>query len=472
MASKSKKIVALILTAMMATAALAGCGGGKKEPSKSGGTTSGASTASQASGSDDDDDEGEIIDITKEETLSVIKEEMKKEAVDGTVSLKVWCASTDLAFEKTIAEEFAQKFSGNGLTVKVDVRGTIGEDAAGGKIIESPEDGADVFNFADDQLSSLVEADDIAAVSGYLKKTVKSGNTTDSVAICTVDDEMYAYPKTSDNGYFMYYDKRVFKDDEVGNLDEMIAKAKAANKKVFIDLGNAWYNTGFFFAAGCKVEYKGGVQTAEFGNENGLKAAKAMCQIAESEGSGYEGTPGTMGDNAYVKQGFETGELAAAVIGTWEGPDIKKAIGEQNVGAAKLPTVLMDGKQEQLHSFGGYKLVGVNKYSKSQFSAHMLAYYLTNTESQLKRYGTRGLIPTNQKAIDGEIDGKKVKDDPALKAITDQQPYAHPQGASVSGKYWASNVGGFGGEIVTNKGKMDDATLNSKLKALEAQMKD
>ena len=470
MASKSKKIVALILTAMMATAALAGCGGGSKEPSKSS-TVSGASTASQSSGSDDDD-EGEIIDITNAETFSVIKEEMKKEAVNGKISLKVWCASTDLAFEKTIAKEFAEKFSGDGITVEVDVRGTIGEDAAGGKIIESPEDGADVFNFADDQLSSLVEADDIAAVSGFLKKTVKGANTNDSVAICTVDDEMYAYPKTSDNGYFMYYDKRVFKDDEVGNLDEMIAKAKAQGKKVFIDLGNAWYNTGFFFAAGCKVEYKGGVQTAEFGNENGLKAAKAMCHIAESEGSGYEGTPGTMGDNAYVKQGFETGELAAAVIGTWEGPDIKKAIGEQNVGAAKLPTVLMDGKQEQLHSFGGYKLVGVNKYSKSQFSAHMLAYYLTMRDSQLKRYDVRGLIPTNEEAIKGEINGKKVSDDPALKAITDQQPYAHPQGTSVSGKYWASNVGGFGGEIVTNKGNMDDATINTKLKALEAQMKD
>ena len=37
----------------------------------------------------------------------------------------------------------------------------------------------------------------------------------------------------------------------------------------------------------------------------------------------------------------------------------------------------------------------------------MLAFYLTNTDSQLKRYGTRGLIPTNQKAIEGEINGKK-----------------------------------------------------------------
>ena len=128
----------------------------------------------------------------------------------------------------------------------------------------------------------------------------------------------------------------------------------------------------------------------------------------------------------------------------------------------------MSNEQKQLDSFGGYKLVGVNKYSKAQFSSHVLALYLTSADSQLQRYKTRGLIPTNTEALEDN----EIKNDPALKAINDQKPYAHPQGSSVGGKYWAANVAGFGGEIVTKKGNMDDATLRSKLEAITKQMAD
>lgn len=523
MTGSSKKIAALILTAMMAAAAFTGCGGSTDETSVNNKTASGASTPdivisssteskssakskssaestsstestsgtesksstestsgtestssaeSTVSTDNQSDYNDTIIDINDAETVEFIKNEMKKEAVDGKISLKLWCAGSDLEFEKRLANEFAAKFSGDGINIKVDLKGAIGEDAAGGKIIESPESAADVFNFADDQLSLLVNADAVAAVPDFFKKTVNSTNTEDSIAVCTVDNKIYAYPKTSDNGFFMYYDKRIFSEDEVGNMDEMIAKAKDSGKNVFMDLGNAWYNSGFFFAAGCKIEYKDGVQTAEFGNENGLKAAKAMCHIAENQGNGFAGAPGTLGDNAFVQQGFESGELAAAVIGAWEGPAIANAIGAENVGAVKLPTVLMDDEQVQLHSFGGYKLVGVNKYSKAQFSANVLAYYLTMSDSQLKRYTSIGCIPTNNDAINGELNGMKVSDDPAFKAIEAQQPYSHPMSSSVGSKYWASGVGILGGEIVTSKGMIDDDSLNIKLRAIEGEVKE
>jgi len=462
MASKSKKAVALLLTAMMAVAAMAGCG-----DSSAPATTVTSNASTQAS-----TEELSNIDLDDNEVLATIKAQMKKEADEqkgdkkGKISLKVWCASTDLAFEQSLAKEFEEKFADSGYEIKIRVSGAIGEDSAGSKIIEGPEDGADVFNFADDQLSSLVEAGDIAPVAKYFLGNVKSENTDDSIAICTVNDEVYAYPKTSDNGYFLYYDKKFFDEADVADFDTMIEKAGKSGKAVFFDMGNGWYNTGFFFTAGCTVSYKDGKQTATYNSDEGLSAAKAMCHIAENTGNGFEGTPGTMGDNAYVKQGFEDGSLVAAVIGTWVGPDIKAAIGEENVGAAKLPTVLMDGEQKQLDSFGGYKLIGVNKFSTYSFSSQVLAYYLGCPDSQLKRYQTRGLIATSTEALEND----KLKADPALLAIEAQKPYAHAQGQSVSGKYWASNIGGFGGEIVTQKGKLTDDQLKTKLKQIEDQM--
>ena len=263
----------------------------------------------------------------------------------------------------------------------------------------------------------------------------------------------------------MYYDKTIFSDDDVKDMDTMIAKAQAAGKSVFFNLGDAWYNTGFFFTAGCTIKYENGKQTATFGTPEGLSAAKAMSHIAENVDKGFIGTPGTMGNNAFVSQGFAEGKLAAAVIGTWMGPDIKKSLGKDNVGAAKLPTVLMDGEQKQLDAFGGYKLVGVNVNSKCSFSAQTLAYYLTCEASQVKRYEKRGLIPTNTKAAASD----EIKSDPAFKAIADQKEggHSHAQGQSVGAKYWGAGVDSVGSKIVTSKGTLPDSKLEELLKGAQ-----
>ncbi len=483
MVSKSKRAAALVLTAVLAAASLAGCGGTTTVTSggtqTSGGTTSSASTESNAgSGA------GDAVDIDSEETIKTIKDAMAKEAeaTGGKISMKLWCSGDDLKFEKKLIEEFKEKYKDDRFEIKIQASGAIGEDAAGGKIVESPQDGADVFNFADDQLSTLVEAKAIAKVANLFQNNVVKNNSEDAVTVCKINDTAYAFPKTSDNGYFMYYDKRVFKDEKsVENMDDMIKTANEAGKSVYLNLSNGWYNTGFFFTAGCTVEYKDGVQTADYANEKGLAAAKAMCHLAENIDKGFVGTAGSAGDNAAVQQGFANNQYAAAIIGTWMGPAIKKSIGEENVGAAKLPTVLMDGEQKQLHSFGGYKVVGVNAFTKYPTTAQTLAYFLTTGESQLKRYACRGLIPTNNEALQTKETVKNILDDtdvqvdiqsdPALKAIDAQRQYAHPQGSSVGGKYWASNIGGFGSEIVTAKGKISDADLEKKLKDLVDQMK-
>ena len=475
MVSKSKRVLALVLTAMMASAALAGCG--PTEVTQTQNSTAKETTESKAAGDSAESGDGEskasaeAVNIYSDDMIKNVKDKMKEEAAqtDGVISLKVWCSGDDLQFEKKLIKDFEELYKSDdgSYSFKIKASGAIGEDNAGGKIIESPQDGADVFNFADDQLSTLVEAKAIAQVSDVFQNNLIANNTEDAVGVCSINGTPYAFPKTSDNGYFLYYDKRVFKDDsEVASFDDMIQKANSNKKSVYFNLTNPWYNAGVYFTAGVKIEYKDGKQTTTFDSDEGLAAAKAMCHLAESSDKGFLGTAGSSGDNAAVQKGFKEGTLAAAVIGTWMGPAIKKAIGEENVGAAKLPTILINGEQKQTESFGGYKIVGVNQFSKYQITSQALAYFLTRPESQLKRYEERGLIPTSNEALADD----KVKVDPALKAINDQKAYAHAQGKSVSGVYWASNVGGFGGEIVAAKGKIDDATLKKSLKDLDEQI--
>ena len=300
----------------------------------------------------------------------------------------------------------------------------------------------------------------------YYNASVKADNTEDAIKVSSIGGELYAFPKTSDNGYFLYYDKRYITDDDIKDFDTLVAKAASVGKNVYFNITNAWYNTAFFFTAGVKIEYKNGVQTGTFDSAEGLSACKAMCHIAENEGKGFTGTPGQLDDNSAVAQGFREGTLCAAVIGTWMGPAIKTAIGEDNVGAAKLPTVLMDNQQKQLHSFGGYKLIGVNVYATYPFASQTLAYFLGSETSQLERYKTRGLIPTNLKAAEDE----KVKNDPAYKAIDDQREFAHAQGASVGSTYWSCGVAGIGSKIVNAKGGNKEDELKDLLKATQKNL--
>ena len=474
MVSKSKKIVALILTAMMAASALAGCASGSSgtttTPSTPATTSSKTDEGSQAGGegSTTEASKVEAANLDSDEVMAKIKDKMAEEAAatDGTITMTVWCSSDDKSFEEGLMKEFEEKYADTRYSFRIK-KSPIGEDKAGGKILEGPKDGADVFSFADDQLAGLVEAGAIAEVANIFNNNVKAENSEKAVEVCTVNGTSYAFPKTSDNGYFMYYDKTVFTDEDVQSFDAMIAKAKEAGKAVFFEMGNAWYNAGFFFTAGCTIKYENGVQTATLNSDEGVAAVKAMCHIAENIGSGFEGDPGSAGANAFIAQGFKDGKLAAAVTGTWNGPAIKEAIGDANVGAAKLPTVLMNDEQKQLDSFGGYKLIGVNAYTKYPITAQALAYYLGKAESQVKRYNVRGLIPTATAALEEDA----IKNDVARIAIAAQEPFSHAQGQSVAGKFWGAGVGGYGGDILNAKGKMDEAKIREDLAKIEAKMK-
>ena len=470
MVSKSKRVVALLLTAMMAAGALAGCGQSTTQPSQAQPSTTSQASSEGSTTTEPSSAEAskvDAVDLEAPEIIQRIKDKMAEEAAatDGVIKMVLWCSSDDKSFEEGLMKEFQEKYADSRYTFKIKPQ-SVGEDKAGSKILEGPKDGADVFNFADDQLSSLVEAGAIASVADLFNNNVKNENSLNAVEVCSVKGVSYAFPKTSDNGYFMYYDKRIFSEEDVQNMDTMVEKAKAAGKSVFLPIANAWYNAGFFFAAGCTIKYEDGVQTATFGTPEGLKAVKAMCHLAENVGTGFEGDAGSAGENAYIAQGFNDGKLAAAVTGTWEGPAIKDAIGAENVGAAKLPTVLMDGEQVQLHSFGGYKLIGVNAYSAYPITAQALAYYLGKGESQIRRYQVRGLIPTATAALEVE----EIKNDVARMAIDAQAPYSHAQGQSVAGKYWGAGVGGYGGDILNAKGQLTDDKIMEDLKKIEAKM--
>ena len=79
----------------------------------------------------------------------------------------------------------------------------------------------------------------------------------------------------------------------------------------------------------------------------------------------------------------------------------------------------------------GYKLMGVNGYSKNKGEATRLAAFLTNEENQLKRFQKRGFGPTNKKVASMP----EVIDDPVISTVLEQAAYNRSQ-KDVPSAYW------------------------------------
>ena len=84
--------------------------------------------------------------------------------------------------------------------------------------------------FADDQFNSLMNGGAFQPVVEDAEEIIANG--TPRVRGPRPDGMLYAYPATADNGYFMFYNKEYFTEEDVQTLDAMLAKAAEAGKYV------------------------------------------------------------------------------------------------------------------------------------------------------------------------------------------------------------------------------------------------
>ena len=358
--------------------------------------------------------------------------------------LKVWVADAAVDFTNQQVEAFkAANPDFADMTVTVEA---VGEGDAAGKVITDVDAAADIFGFAQDQLARIVAAGAIEIVEPTNGEAVKAENDAGAVAAVTMGDELYAYPLTSDNGYFLYYDKSVVSDPST--LEGILADCEAAGKSFYMEINSGWYQTAFFFGAGCTLTYDSdneGNLTAcnvDYASENGLKALKSMIKLASSPAF----VNGSSISNAT--------NVAAIVDGTWDSEAAKELFGD-NYAAAKLPTV--DGYQ--MSGFGGFKMLGVKpQEDEAKLAAcDALAAWLSSGDVQLARYEALGWGPSNLAAQQSDA----VKADVALSALADQLQYTIPQG-QYPGDYW-SLATGLGDNIIGHKydGADDEALMTA-----------
>ena len=347
-------------------------------------------------------------------------------AMADEITLRVWVgANEDIEWINGVIENFKAAHPENTYNFEVGVQ-TEGDCSK--VVLNDPTAAADVYTFADDQFNSLYNAQALMEVV-IDPETIIAENTPGSVAAATgLDGALYAYPATADNGYFMFYNKEYFTEEDVQSLDRMMEVAAASGKKVAFPMSNGWYIYSFFKGAGLDM-YVNDDGVTNSCNWNATDTPITGAQVVEAL-LAIAANPGFVeADSDPFVAGVKDGSIIAGVSGTWNANVAQETWGE-NYAACKLPTYTVAGQQVQMASFAGYKLVGVNAYSENVGDAMDFAAFMTNEESQVSRFELRGQGPSNINAAASEA----VQSAPAIAALSAQSAFADVQ--RVGNGYW------------------------------------
>lgn len=393
-----KKILMTVLAASLLAASLAGCGNNNTD----GGNQ--AETEPVDAGADQGDADGQLE--------------------SGTVALRVWVEESNIANLQKMIDSFKQKYAGQ---ADFDITIEVSGDADTRKnVLGDIHNAADIFSMPDDQLYSLIAGGALSPVVN--QDEVKNANLPDAVDAASYRGDLYAYPYTADNGYFLYYNSAYLTAEDVQTFDRILEVAAENEKKVSMEFNSGWYLYSFFGNTGLEfgINEDGVTNHCNWnsteGSIKGVDVAQALLSIATHPG--FVAQP-----DAGIVEMAQSGECIAGVSGVWNAVAIQEAWGN-DYSACKLPTYTCNGQQIQMSSFKGYKMFGVNAYSEHLAWAHKLADWITNEENQILRFEERSQGPSNIVAASSDAVGKV----PAIAAVIDQSQYGVLQ--RVGNSYW------------------------------------
>lgn len=349
--------------------------------------------------------------------------ETKTEFQNTDATLTVWGSQDDQTMLNEMIDGF--KAAHPEVNWNITVRVT-GEDQATAEVLKDTETAADVFAVAHDQLGQLVQAGAVYKNTKYADE-IKEKTVEAAYNAAMYDGQLYGYPSVSET-YYLFYDKRIFDEEQVKSLDTMLSVDLADGVTPFaMDLANAYYSGPFFLANGCELFGPDGsdAKTVTFNNAQGLEVAKLFGSL-KAKGL-------TTFDDTVAATQFEAGKLGAYVAGPWKCATYEEALGEENYGVAELPMMNINGTDKHMASFAGFKIYCVKSNTKYPLEAMALANWLTNEENQVKRFKDRGGVPVS-KAL---AEDPEVTADPAVSALLAQLSYAYAMPSIPQiGKFW------------------------------------
>lgn len=166
-----------------------------------------------------------------------------------------------------------------------------------------------------------------------------------------------------------------------------------------------------------------------------------------------------------ICDGFKSGTVGAGFDGSWDFKVDKETLGRR-AGLAVLPTINIDGKDTPIINMFGYKLIGVNAFTKYPATANALAKYLSGEQCQLERAVELNWGPSNNVVAQSDT----IKNDEAISAILAQAENSVPQ-VELSATFWAP-LQTMGKKIVALEEPLTESDAKALLKQTIANIRD
>lgn len=445
---KTRKILALLMAVLMLVGCMAACGGDTTIPDNGDQTDApdGGSTV--------------VADSWTDEQIASMGESIAAEANGQAITLKLWGPEAAQEVLKEQANKFIDIFK-DYADIKIDVV-VQGENEAAGAVLNDPKTAADVFGFPSDQLDKLCNANTLAPV--FFADSVTAENTAASVAAGTMNGTLYGYPETGDNSYILVYDKTLVTDEQAKTWEGVFEACKTADKKFIMDAKNGFFSCMFLYTGGLKnIGFEDDGETQKFNDYDIAQvtaSVKAFAELFKGAGKNFESA-----DTTAVADGFKNGTTAAGIAGSWNIAAVKSALGD-NAGFAIIPTIDINGTATQTINMFGYKFLGVNSQSKYPATSQILAYYLTNEDSQMERAEKLEWAPANINAQNSDF----VKSNPSMAALMAQTEYSVPQTGIVN-TFWEP-LKALGIYMCEPTSDLSDAAVQAQIEACIAGIRD
>ena len=355
------------------------------------------------------------------------------------IILKVWAPANQI--EKGTMDKMCDIF----LAVHPDwnitfTKEIVGEDAAKTEVLKDVSEAADVFFFANDQIEDLRNSGAIARLGGATEEMVKNTMPETVVDTVTVDGKTYGIPFTH-NTFFMFYDKTLLDESDVGSLELIMAKDTPDNVYNFMfDAAGGWKGAAFYYGAGLTIYGEDQVSYEEgcnWNNETGVAVTNYLIDLLNEKKCAHA-------EDVKPEELARDHRLGAWFDGAWNYDLYKESLGD-DLGVAHLPVFSPDGNTYQLRGFYGSKAIGVNAQTRYMEQAAAFAAFLGNEEMQVLRFEESAQVPTNREAGKTEA----VLSDEVAVVIMQEAEIAsvmQPTNANFGANYWA-NAGALFTEI-------------------------
>lgn len=361
---------------------------------------------------------------------------------EKTVAISVWTTAQRLEETKKAVEKFKENDTRNTwnitVSVKEDVKSALMSDAS-----SLP----DLFCFSSADFDAFYKSGILEEITNEDSK-IRMRNSDESIKAASQNEKLYAYPM-SVNTQLLYYDKGKFNEEEVKSLEAIMFKDLGENKtNCAIDLTDSKNLTSFFVTSGCKLygEDSNDSKSCNFNEENGVKAAEYMIDLASNEKFKSSGVQ-------EIKDMFMSSSLGCAICGSTEYKQIKEIL-QSNFAVTTLPTVSVDDEDKKLVSTCTFEMYGVNANSAVSQEAMQLADYLTDDECQTNM-ASLNYAPTHKTLFN---DNDVLKSSDVVSAVIAQTEKISLEPTIEQMTIYRSNAEEFGKSIV------DRSTTKSNVK--------